>query len=299
MLSQPIEIHIVPEDVSEVRFSDYACGIFEALPTRKSVKKAIKSGLLKIDGKEAETGRWMISGMQIELYREEQSPQKILPVKLNVVYEDDYLAVVHKPPGISVSGNYFYTIEHSLPYNLKVCDLPTALAHPLPVHRLDNPTEGLLLVAKERIARIELGKMFEEKSIQKTYQALAMGFVPDEGIMDFPIENQKSVTVYKTRERCHSLRNGFLSLVELKPQTGRTHQIRIHLSTLGFPILGDKLYGTKGNVLLKNGLFLFASGLEFIHPVSCEYMTLGLPVPDSYFKRMENEERRWKKYHSI
>ncbi len=292
-----LETHIVPENVSGIRLSDYAIGIFTIIPTRKGMKKAIKKGAVYIDGELATTGRWVVTGQVIQLMEVVQKPSKVYKMDLEIIYEDEEIAVINKPAGIVVSGNQFRTVQNALPNNLSISTAIDACPSPLPVHRLDYSTSGLLLIAKTKSARRLLGKAFELHQVQKEYQAVVIGKPPEEGVIQEPIQRKKSQTLFKTIQTIPSLKNGHLSLLQLTPLTGRMHQLRIHLSEVGFPILGDKLYGTTGMVLKGKGLFLCAVGLQFSHPKTGELMKFRIPNPPKFQTFMEREQKRWERYH--
>lgn len=292
-----LETHIVPENVSGIRLSDYAIGIFTIIPTRKGMKKAIKKGAVYIDGQLATTGRWVVSGQEIQLIELVQKPSKAYRLDLEVIYEDNEIAIINKPPGIVVSGNQFRTIQNALPNNLSISTALDAFPCPLPVHRLDYSTSGLLLIAKTQRARRFLGKAFEQHQIQKEYQAVVIGKPPKKGVIQEPVHQKKSQTIFKTITTVPSLKNGYLSLVQLIPLTGRMHQLRIHLAGAGFPILGDKLYGTNGMILKGKGLFLCAVGLQFAHPETGIQMNFNIPNPPKFQTFMDREKKRWEKYH--
>lgn len=184
---------------------------------------------------------------------------------LTVLFEDDHLAVIHKPAGILVSGNSFKTITNALVQNIKRSNLPDA-TKPQPVHRLDYATTGILLVGKTSSSIRVLNKMFEDKKIEKTYYAITIGEMNDEGKITSEIGGKKSQSNYKVLESVFSKRFGRLNLVKLKPQTGRRHQLRKHLLSILNPILGDKNYGIEHLILNGKGLYLHAYSLDFIHP---------------------------------
>jgi len=291
-----LDSHTVPEGTQKARLSDYAIGLFEALPSRKSTKKAIKTGAIVIDGQRAETGTWVEVGQEIQLIEIRVPEHRLFEFPLEVVFEDDHLAIVQKPAGIVVSGNKFRTVENALPFNLKRSNEPGALLRFLPVHRLDSPTAGLLIIAKTAAARIRLGEQFEQHQIKKTYQAVVMGEAPEAGTINTPIEDKASTTHFKRLAIVHSLRSEKLTLLELFPETGRTHQIRIHLARIGFPILGDQLYGEKGHILIGKGLFLAAVALSFEHPVLVTPLSFACAPPAKFSSFMATEERRWQHY---
>jgi len=216
-----------------------------------------------------------------------------------VVYEDDHMAVINKPAGISVSGNLFKTVVNTLSFNLKESSEKDKLNWPLPVHRIDNPTRGLLIVAKTKTASIKLGQAFEKKQIEKKYHAVVKGETPIEGTIETSIDGKVSVSNYLKLDSSSSLKNKQLTLLELEPKTGRTHQLRIHCSSIGHPILGDNLYGEEGNTLKHKGLFLAAVSLSFKHPITNEQLDISIPTPSKFLKRLANEARRYNKYNPL
>jgi len=289
-----LETHTVPPDIrSNIRLSDYAVGIFRIIPTRKGIKKAIKKGC--VNGLPADTGRWVQSGQVIQLMEPELRPSKIFEFPLTILFEDNYIAVINKPAGIVVSGNQYRTIQNALSYNLTDSIAEDALACPMPAHRLDHATSGLLLIAKTRKARVVLGKYFENRQIDKKYQAIVIGKTLASGTIDFLIDGKAAHTRFETNRIVHSLKNDYLTLVDLYPTTGRTHQLRIHLAKSGWPILGDKLYGQEGMILKNKGLFLTAVGLSFPHPITEDLISITKDAPAKYGLLLEREQRRWDK----
>lgn len=238
----------------------------------------------------------MRPGDEIILFKDESSPPKDYQLQLEIIYEDEHLAVIIKPAGIPTSGNQFKTIQNALLYNLKETKEPDALNWPKPVHRLDASTSGLLLIAKTKLAQVSLGKQFEDKTIQKIYHAVVIGKPDDTGEWKSKIEGKFAHTTFGTLETVPSLRNESLSLVKLHPHTGRTHQLRIHLSEAGFPIMGDKLYGTKGEVFKGKGLFLSSTGVKFFHPSIKEILSFEMDIPAKFSSLLKRENRRWEKY---
>ncbi len=295
-MPEQIAAHLVPEITQQQRLSDYLCGIFEALPSRKSVKNAIKKGRVQINGQQAYTGDWVQVGQTIALLEEPLTSHKIFRLPLEILYEDAHLAVVIKPADYMVNGNAFQTIERALPFNLTPSTQPDAYAFGKAVHRLDRPTSGLLLIAKTASTHQQLGAQFAAKTIKKKYQALAIGELPATGSMDKMVENKAAYTEYNVEQTVDSLKNGRLSLVNLYPHTGRTHQLRQHLASLGCPILGDALYGIEGLILRHKGLFLRAVGLRFLHPHTQEQLDFQLPTPHKFTALLAREQRRYDRY---
>ena len=291
-----IELHTVPSDTAPTRFSDYAIGLFPAFPSKKSVKRAIKRGEIRIDGEVRETGAWIQPGQKIEHVELAVSPPKPFPRVLPIIYEDEEFAVLNKPAGLPTSGNFYKTAQNAAAFNLTLSSQPDALPWPLSVHRLDRATSGLLIFAKTRSSRIELGKMFERREIEKVYHAVVIGEVEESGYFDQDIEGKEAFTLYKRLRKVRSIRSKWLSLVELEPKTGRTHQLRIHLSSTGFPILGDAEYGREGLILKGKGMFLSAVGLRFTHPLTEAEMHFRIDAPNKFQTFMEGEQRRWENY---
>ena len=266
----------------KIRLQEYAFSVFINIPTRSALKKIIKKELLLIDGEPANTGQWIRTGQRIELLQLEMPAKKIFKLNFEVLFEDEFIAVVHKPAGFPTNGNYFRTIENALPHNLKKSEEPDALVFPEPVHRLDNPTSGILLVAKTLNARLKLHEDFSEKKIQKTYFALVHGLLEKELHINTPIETKIADTLVLPE---YHLRMGDedFSLVRAIPLTGRTHQIRIHLSNTGHQIVGETIYRSEDEIFFKNkSLYLFAGEIKFKHPVNGEELSFKIPLPKRF-----------------
>jgi len=281
---QLIETHIVEKLEKPIRFQEYSVGIFNAIPTKSGIKKAIKKGLIFIEGSLATTSKYISGGEKIELFESENSSTfERLKLDIEVLFEDETLAVVYKPAGILVSGNKFVTIANGLAQNLKKSTLADAVK-PQPIHRLDYPTSGLLLIGKTSTAITALGKLFKEKEIQKTYFAVTIGKMNSEGTIKLPIDKKESKTDFKVLHTVISERFEFLNLVKLSPKTGRKHQLRKHLFSLGNPILGDKEYFLEGKVLNGKGLYLHAATLDFVHPFTKKTISISKELPKKFNK---------------
>ncbi|MFD2790135.1 Ribosomal large subunit pseudouridine synthase C [Arenibacter antarcticus] len=211
------------------------------------------------------------------------SPNKKLVFLLNVLFEDEHLAVIHKPAGILVSGNSFKTIANALGQNVQPSNLPDA-TKPQPVHRLDYATTGILLIGKTNSSIRALNKMFEDKKVEKTYFAVTIGEMNDHGQITSEIDGKKSQSNYSLSESVTSIRFGKLNLVALYPQTGRRHQLRKHLSRIDNPILGDTTYGIENLILRGKGLYLHAYSLSFIHPFTNKQVYIKDEFPQRFTK---------------
>ncbi|WP_420551266.1 RluA family pseudouridine synthase [Tenacibaculum aiptasiae] len=279
-----IETHKVPLLETPIRLQEYAVGIFKTIPTKSGIKKAIKKELVFVNGKIASTALFIRGNETIELFKIEQnSTVKKFNFSLEVLFEDEHLAIVYKPSGILVNGNSFATIDNSLEQNLTKSTLFDAV-RPRPVHRLDYPTSGLLLIGKTTSSITLLNQLFEKKNIQKTYHAISIGKMESIGEINSPIDSKNALTHYKTIQTVSSPRFTYLNLVELKPATGRKHQLRKHLLSLGNPILGDKEHCIKELVLNGKGLYLHASSLEFVHPFTNELINIKKELPKKFKK---------------
>ncbi|NQY07586.1 MAG: RluA family pseudouridine synthase [Flavobacteriaceae bacterium] len=290
-----IDLHIVPDGDYQIRIQEYAATVIALLPTRSAVKKALKKQELYVNGKVATSALWIQSGQEISYIKKETPIPKVFPLSLDVLFEDEYLAAVFKPSGYPTSGNYYKTIEHALPHNLKPSNQKDALAYPRPVHRLDAPTSGLLLIAKTQTVQRELHLAFEKKSITKQYHAVIAGKLNPKGRIESPIKNKIAITEYETIKTIFAIQNVFLSLLKLSPITGRTHQLRIHLAEQETPIVGDKLYGND-QIMMHKGLFLCATRLKFKHPITQQEIQVEGTLPNKFNTYLLREENRFKKY---
>lgn len=214
---------------------------------------------------------------------QEVSPGKTLVLPLKLLFEDDYLAVIHKPAGILVSGNSFKTIANALVQNIQRSNLPDA-TKPQPVHRLDYATTGALLIGKTSSSIRALNRMFEDKKVEKIYYAVTIGEMSAGGKITGEIEGKQSVTNYTLVKSISSKRFGSLNLVKLAPETGRRHQLRKHLASIDNPILGDKDYGIENLILSGKGLYLHAYSLNFIHPFTNRPVYLKDEIPQKFKK---------------
>ncbi len=283
------ETHIAIIKGEPERLQEYGIGIFSILETKSSLKKALKKNLITVNGTTATTGTFIFGGETIGFKHEKiVKSAKEFVFKLDIVYEDEFIAVINKPAGILVSGNSFKTITNALAKNLEASNQSDAV-FPQPVHRLDYPTTGLLLIGKTSKSIRHLNNQFKNKDIHKTYVAVAIGEMSKKnGILDYSVDDKIAVSEFEVLNTVPSERFKYLNLVKLIPKTGRRHQLRKHLSTLGNPILGDKEYCPESLILKGKGLYLHAYSLEFIHPFSNEKMFIQQELPLKFSKIFGN-----------
>ncbi len=280
-----IETYEVPKLDKQERLSDHIPGKFQAISSKKGMKKAIEKRLVKINGEIGHTADYLTGGEIIELFQSKPKEHKTeIDLDLEVLFEDEYLAVINKPAGIVVSGNKRWKLENALNKNLSLSKEKDALTRAEPIHRLDLPTSGALLCGKTHKAVMLLNKLFEEKKIEKIYHAVTIGKMEEEGQIDSEIKTKNASTSFKLLKTIESEKFEQLNLVELKPLTGRRHQLRIHLLELSNPILGDAKYGIEGKQLKGKGLYLHASSLEFTHPITLENLRVQSNLPKKFEK---------------
>jgi 23S rRNA pseudouridine1911/1915/1917 synthase len=253
--------------------------------TRTQVQRLITEGFITVNGREAKASLRISAGDRIDVIISPASFSPLVPeaVSLSIVYEDEDLLVVDKPPGLTVHpapGHPDHTLINALLSHVPhLADTGDSL-RPGIVHRLDKDTSGLMLVAKNLEAQLNLIEQFRARSVVKAYLVLVKGHLaPEKGIIDAAIgrdtKNRKRMAVVRegkparTQYQVVKYLDGY-TLLEIMPETGRTHQIRVHLAAIGYPVVGDKVYGVKSPYLSRQ--FLHACRLGFILPSSGEYV---------------------------
>lgn len=266
--------------------------------SRTAIKKMIQEKKIILNDAQKITGHYKVRPLdRIKIIVAEKKENILLPenIPLDVVYEDKDLAVINKPCGLVVHpapGNYEHTLVNALLYRFKNLS-DVNLQRPGIVHRLDKDTSGLLVIARNNFAHLELAKQFAQHSIKRIYICVVKGQMEfDENMIDLPIARhpfkRKNMSVsfhekarfaktyYRTLKRTQ-----LFSLLELRPLTGRTHQLRVHLAFLGHPILGDNKYG-KNNKFRR--LCLHAKEIGFIHPRTKKFINFISNTPREFMQ---------------
>jgi len=287
--------HKVKNLKTKTRISDYCGQVFPILGSKSATKKAIAKERIFLNGKVASTADFLRNGDFIELKGTGIKAIKKLDVQIPIIYEDEYLMIVNKSGGIAVNGNRYKTVENAFAHHNQNNQQEDALPRPIAAHRIDVPTCGLVVLAKTKTAQIQLGKAFQNNQIKKTYIAIAHGTLAETGTFDQAIDDKNATTHFKVLKKVPSQSFGHLTKVELQPVTGRTHQLRIHLSNAGHPIVGDKMYLGEQKTILGKGVLLCASRLVFKHPITNEDLNIHTEPPAKFNRVLEREEARYKR----
>lgn len=292
----------VPEEADGVRLDKFLSDNIDYL-TRSALQKLIVSGNVTMEGKIVAKSRVVKSGEEVVLLVPDAVELDVEAenIPLDIYYEDDDLLVVYKPKGMVVHpapGNHTGTLVNALLWHCKdSLSGINGILRPGIVHRIDKDTSGLLLVAKNDFAHIHLAEQIKEHTVNRIYQAIVYGTnLPEEGDVDAPIgrsvKDRKKMAIIDTGRSAQThfsvvRRYRGFTHIQCKLRTGRTHQIRVHMASLGHPVAGDPLYGPKAVIEQLHGQCLHAGTIGFIHPRTGEYMEFNAPLPD-YFTAFEN-----------
>lgn len=270
--------------------------------SRTLIQNYIKDGHVLVNGRQEKASYKVCFNDCVEITIPDNRNMDILPenISLNIVYEDSDVIVVDKPSGMIVhpsSGIYSGTLVNALLYHCHDLSGINGVNRPGIVHRIDKETSGLLMIAKNDKAHQSLSQQLKEHSVTRRYVALVHGLIPHEkGKINAPIgrdvnnrqnmavtknNSKEAITNFRVLERYDDM-----SLIECRLETGRTHQIRVHMSYIGYPVYGDPKYGQKRDDQ-SHGQYLHAKILGFIHPTTGEYLEFESPLPDYFQKKIK------------
>ncbi|WP_323694224.1 RluA family pseudouridine synthase [Staphylococcus pseudintermedius] len=264
--------------------------------SRSQLQEWIKEGLIEVNGKAVKSNYKLKLGDRIEITEKEVVEADIQAENLNldIYYEDDDVAIVYKPKGMVVHpspGHYTGTLVNGLMYQIKNLSGINGEIRPGIVHRIDKDTSGLLMVAKNDVAHRSLVEQLMAKTVKRKYIALVHGHIPHEfGTIDAPIGRNKndrqSMAVVDDGKEAMTHFNVIetfknYTLVECELETGRTHQIRVHMKYIGYPLVGDPKYGPKKTLEI-GGQALHAGLIGFEHPKTGEYIERFAPLPAEF-----------------
>ena len=302
----PTQILKVNEDHANERLDVFLTQHLPDVPSRTFIKKLIETGQVKVNQTLVKAHYKVAVGDEVvvnfSLSEVPDSSVKPEAIDLDIFYEDDYLIVINKPVGLLVhpaSGQYSGTLVNALLYHSRKLSDVNSQLRPGIVHRLDRETSGLIVVAKDNKTHVQLAEQFEERLVHKRYAALVEGSIEfDEGKIDVPLgrhpryREKKSVqfskmakdavTIYRVIKRISKI-----TLVALYPQTGRTHQLRVHMAYLGHPILGDDKYGKESSF---PRLALHAQSLGFTHPKTGCFLEFTTLLPEAFQQALKEEK---------
>lgn len=273
-----VESHIVESLEEAVRISDYGGSHLLMTPSRNSFKKAIRAERVLLNGEVADSSRMVKKGDVIEILQsEEVYPEH--KIKLEVIFEDEHMAIVNKPAGLLTSGNQHRTLANALSTNLQESKETAKLPRPNPVHRLDRSASGLLIIAKTMLAQQNLSEQLANYTVDKTYRVISHGLAEKTGTIDLPIKEKPAQTHYELIKTIPSNKYGGFSILDVKIKQGRKNQIRVHLNSIGHTVVGDLLYPRENP---GKGLYLHCYALTLTHPVSGEKMTFEVDLPKKF-----------------
>ena len=293
----------VPESISGQRIDRFLADILDG-QSRSYLQKLVKEGRVLVQGKSVRANYKVVSGESITVEIPDMEEPDVCPenIPLSILYEDEDLLVVDKPKGMVVhpsAGHYSGTLVNALMYHCagKLSGINGVL-RPGIVHRIDMDTTGSLVVCKNDFAHSCLAEQLKEHSITRKYRAIVYGgFKEDEGTVDAPIgrhpidrkkmsvnhkNGKNAVTHYRVLERF-----GRFTYIECRLETGRTHQIRVHMASIGHPLVGDEVYGRGKEPFSLQGQALHAMVLGIRHPSGGEYLEVEAPLPEYFSSLLE------------
>lgn len=276
--------------------------------TRSYLQKLIKDGEVLVNGKAVKTGYQLSKGDEVSVNIPEPKKLDVAPQKmdLDIVYEDEDVILINKPKGMVVhpsAGHYSGTLVNGLMYHCRdELSGINGVLRPGIVHRIDMDTTGVIIACKNDRAHNAVAKQLKEHSITRRYRAIVCGNIKEEeGTVNAPIgrhptdrkkmaivqrNGKEAITHYRVLERF-----GNYTYIECQLETGRTHQIRVHMTSIGHPLLGDEVYGKTKSPFKLEGQTLHAMVLGFVHPTTGAYMEFEAPLPE-YFSHLLDVLRR-------
>lgn len=287
---------IADEEAENTRLDVFLSKIFED-KSRSYIQKLIEGSHILVNDKVKKSNYKLNSNdiITVELPEVQELVVEAENIPLDIMYEDEDVVVINKPQGIVVHpapGNYKGTLVNALLYHCEDLSGINGVARPGIVHRIDKDTSGILVIAKNDKAHNKLSEQLKNHSMTREYIALVEGRIKQEtGVVDKPIGRnpkdrlkmgivsggKRAITHYEVLERYEKN-----TLIKCILETGRTHQIRLHMSHIGYPIVGDLVYGIKKQKFNLKGQMLHAKKLGFIHPSTGEYMEFESPLPEHF-----------------
>ena len=290
------ELEITAEENS-TRLDSYLAEELEGI-SRSYLQKLIGEGLILVNQKAVKANYKVKTGDTLLVQIPEAAPVDIQPepMNLDIVYEDSDLLIVNKPVGLVVHpahGHYSGTLVNGLLAHCTDLSGINGKMRPGIVHRIDKDTSGLLMIAKNDLAHQHLAEQLKAHSIKRAYYALVQGVISEPaGLVDAPIgrhevDRKKMAVTFKNSKEARThyyVKERFAknTFIECRLETGRTHQIRVHMAYLGHPLVGDPLYGTRKNNLDFPGQALHAYALGFVHPRTGEELYFEAPIPEHF-----------------
>lgn len=295
-------IEIIVDEEDNERLDVYLSQELDGV-SRSYIQKLIKKGQVTVNDKNVKPKYIVNEGDKIIVKLPEPKQLEVKPenIPIHIVYEDEDVAVVNKPQGMVVHpapGNYNGTLVNALLYHLKSLSSINGIIRPGIVHRIDKDTSGLLMIAKNNMAHEKLSEQLKNHTITRVYYTLVNGNITNnQGKINAPIgrnpvDRKKMAVTNKNSKNAVTHfyvleRYGDYTLLKVKLETGRTHQIRVHMSYIEHPVVGDPVYGRKKQRFNLNGQLLHAKVLGFIHPRSGEYMEFDSELPGHFTKILD------------
>ncbi len=293
-----MDTYIVDEEKAGIRI-DKAIGLIENTLSRVAIQRLLDEGNILVNGKTTKASYKTKLGDEIIIQKQEPKKVDIIAqdIPIEILYEDEDIIVVNKPKGIVVhpaNGNPDGTLVNAI---MNLCGNSLSgiggEIRPGIIHRLDKDTSGVLIIAKNDMAHINISNQIKNRQTKKIYIALVRGVIKEnEATIDMPIgrskkdrkkmavtkDGKEAVTHFKVLKRYDNF-----TLLEIKIDTGRTHQIRVHMAEIGYPIVGDYVYSNGKNPFNVEGQMLHAKQIEFVHPRTGKNMKIEAPIP-KYFQ---------------